>query len=524
VEEKVAVIIGAGPAGLTAAYELLEKSDIKPIVYEMSDDVGGISRTINYKGYRMDIGGHRFFSKSSLVMQWWQNIMPLQGAPARDDIILERSVPLSKEKQAPDPEKTDNVMLVRKRYSRILFSQKFFDYPISLSFNLLLNLGLIRAVIIALSYIKSRIIPIKNERTLEDFFINRFGRELYLTFFKHYTEKVWGVPCSKIKPEWGVQRIKGLSIGKAIMHALKHAISKEKSVAQKGTETSLIKQFLYPKLGAGQMWENVAQLIEARGGIIRLNHKVTGLNRNHNRIAEVEAKNILTGEKVSQKADYFLSSMPVKELIQSFGQGVPDEVCRVAEGLVYRDMISVGLLFKRLKIKNETSIKTVNEIVPDQWIYIQEKNVKVGRLQIFNNWSPYMTKDENTVWIGSEYFCTQPDELWIKDDDEIIKFAVEELAKINIINKEDVLDGHVVRMPKAYPAYFGTYEQFDTVRNFVDKFENLFLIGRNGMHRYNNMDHSMLTAMVVVENITKDIKTKNNIWDINKESEYQESK
>jgi len=535
--QKTAIIIGAGPAGLTTAYELLNKTDIKPIIYEMSNYIGGISKTVNYKGNRIDIGGHRFFSKSDRVMQWWQTILPLQGPPSKDDIVFERDVSFSqgsiqqklrsKDSQkvdVPDPEKTDRVMLIRRRLSRIFFLRKFLNYPISLNFNTFSNLGVLQIIKIGLSYIRIRLFPIKHVKSLEDFFINRFGKELYLTFFKDYTEKVWAVPCNRIKPEWGAQRIKGLSITKTILHALKSIVSKDPSIAQKNTETSLIEQFMYPKFGPGQMWEEVARIVKEKGGEIYLRHRVIGLNQQDNEVVEVEVKDEITGHIMTKKGDYFFSTMPVKELIQSLGEGVPQEVQQVAQGLMYRDFITVGLLLKKLKIKNETKIKTVNNIVPDNWIYIQEKDVKLGRVQIFNNWSPYMVKDENTVWIGLEYFCNEGDELWSKSDDDFAKFAIDELAKIDIIEKEDVLDSVVIRMPKTYPAYFGSYDQFEIIRKFTDQFKNLFLIGRNGMHRYNNQDHSMLSAMTAVENIINNVKTKDNIWVINTEEEYHENK
>ena len=483
-DQKTAIIIGAGPAGLTAAYELLNRTNIKPVIYEMTEDIGGISKTINYKGNRIDIGGHRFFSKSNRVMQWWQNILPSQ-------------------------------MLTRTRLSRIFFLRKLFDYPVSLNLNTFLNLGFMRITKIGLSYIKIRFSPIKNEVSLEDFFINRFGKELYLTFFKDYTEKVWGIPCNRIRPEWGRQRIKGLSISKALLHAVKK---------QKNTETSLIGQFMYPKLGPGQMWEQVARIIKEKGGEIYLKHKVIGLKRHDNKIVEAQVKEKTTNELITKTADYFFSTMPVKELIQSLQNDVPREVHHVAHGLIYRDFITAGLLLRKLKIKNKTKVETINNIIPDNWIYIQERDVKLGRIQIFNNWSPYMVKDENTVWIGLEYFCNEGDELWNKSDESFAKFAIDELAKIDIIEKEDVLDKVVIRMPKTYPAYFGTYDQFHVIRNFTDKFENLFLIGRNGMHRYNNQDHSMLTAIVAVENIINNIKAKHNIWAVNTEDEYHEEK
>ena len=521
---KIAIIIGAGPAGLTAAYELLEKTDIKPIIYEMTDDIGGISKTIIFKGNRLDIGGHRFFSKSDRVMQWWLNILPLQGAPSRDDIALSRKIPLSLDPTAPDPEKTDRVMLTRSRISRILYMRKFFDYPVSMSFITFLNLGPIKTIKIGMSYIKSLLFPINKEKSLEDFFVNRFGKELYKTFFKDYTEKVWGVTCTTIKPEWGAQRIKGLSISKLLLDAVKGIFLKDSSILQKKTETTLIKQFMYPKYGPGQMWEAVAQNIKAKGGEIYNSKKVCGFRTTGNKVVEVLVKDIKTGQTITKPGDYFFSTMPVKDLILSFDNEVPHEVKQVAQGLKYRDFITVCLVMKKLKLRNETKIKTINNIVPDHWIYIQEKEVKLGRLQLYNNWSPYLVRDENTVWIGLEYFCNEGDELWSKSDKEFISFAIDELAQIKVIDKHDVLDSFIMRMPKTYPAYFGSYEQFNIIREYLDTFENLFLIGRNGMHRYNNQDHSMLTAMTAVENIVNNVKSKDNIWDINTEEEYHELK
>ena len=528
-ENKTAIIIGAGPAGLTTAYELLEKTNIKPIIFEMTHDIGGISKTVNYKGNRIDIGGHRFFSKSDRVMEWWKNILPLQSAPSREDLILDityqnKTRPVQLSAHGADPEKVDKVMLIRSRLSRIFFLRKFFSYPVSLSMNTVKNLGIVRMARIGISYVCTRLFPIKHEKSLEDFFINRFGRELYLTFFKDYTEKVWGVKCNQIKPEWGAQRIKGLSITKALIHALKQCFSKDSSLEQKQTETSLIEQFMYPKHGPGQMWEVVTDMVSSKGAEIHKDHKIVGITHEGNKIVEVKVKNMTTGQVQAYKGDYFFSTMPVKELIQCFETDVPKEVQEVANGLMYRDFITVGLLLKKLKVQNETSATTINNIVPDNWIYIQERDVKIGRLQIFNNWSPYMVKDPNTAWIGLEYFCNVGDELWSKSDEEFTRFAIQELAKIDIIYEEDVLDHTVIRMPNTYPAYFGTYDQFDVVKNFTDKIENLFLIGRNGMHRYNNQDHSMLTAMTAVENIVNDVKSKDNIWSVNVEMEYHEEK
>jgi protoporphyrinogen oxidase len=522
--QKIAVIIGAGPAGLTAAYELVHKTDIKPIIFEMTSEIGGISKTINYKGNRIDLGGHRFFSKSDRVMDWWQNLLPVQGSPAIDDIILNRSVPLSKMKNAPDPEQTDSVMLVRNRLSRIFFLRSFFDYPISLKWNTFKNLGMTKIIKIGLSYFKIQLFQIKREKSLEDFFINRFGRELYLLFFKDYTEKVWGVPCSKIKPEWGAQRIKGLSITKALMHSVKSFFNKKTSLSQENTETSLIEQFTYPKLGPGQLWETVANQIKKKGGEIHMESHVVGVNISDKKVTEVQVKNNVTNIMTDHKCDYAFSTMPVRELIQAIVPIVPDIVHKVAKGLIYRDFITVGVLLKKMKIKNETKNPSVNNIVPDNWIYIQERDVKLGRLQIFNNWSPYMVKDPSNAWIGLEYFCNEGDELWSKSDDDFAKFALDELSQIDIIDKDEVLDSTVIRMPKAYPAYFGSYDNFNVIRDFTDKIENLFLVGRNGMHKYNNADHSILTAMVAVENIINGVSTKNNIWQINTEDKHHEEK
>jgi len=522
--QKIALIIGAGPAGLTAAYELLDKTDIKPIIFEMSSDIGGISKTVNYKGNRIDIGGHRFFSKSGMVMDWWQNILPLQGRPSVDDIILNRDVSVSKKAHAPDPEKMNLVMLVRKRLSRIFFLRSFFDYPISLNWNTFKNLGVVKIIRIGLSYTKSQLFPIKDEKSLEDFFINRFGRELYLIFFKDYTEKVWGVPCNRVKPEWGAQRIKGLSISKAIIHAVKSSYRKNISIDQKKTETTLIEQFMYPKLGPGQLWEEVARQIEEKGGKIHLKSKVVGVNISEGQVTGLSIKNNGTNSITEHKCDFAFSTMPVQEFVQAMIPDAPDRVQKVAKGLIYRDFITVGVLLNKMKIKNETKISTVNKIVPDNWIYIQERDVKLGRLQIFNNWSPYMVKDTDTVWIGLEYFCNEGDELWSKSDDEFAEFAITELAQIDIIKKDDVIDSTVIRMPKAYPAYFGTYDNFHVIRDFTDEIRNLFLLGRNGMHKYNNADHSMLTAMTAVENIITGNTSKDNIWQVNAEEEYHEEK
>lgn len=523
---KKAIIIGAGPAGLTAAYELVMRSDIQPILYEMDPEyVGGISRTVNYKGNRIDIGGHRFFSKSDTVMDWWRNIMPLQSAPSKDDLLLGREVPVSDEAGAVDPEKEDEVLLWRGRLSRIFFLRKFFDYPVSLSRRTIGNLGMVRMGKIGFSYMRVKFFPLKNEDNLENFFINRFGRELYKTFFEDYTEKVWGVHPSGISSEWGAQRIKGLSIKEAVWHAMKTVFKKKGDLSQKDVETSLIGQFMYPKHGPGQMWETVRDIVVEKGAEVHMGKKVIGVEKDGEKIISLLIEDVSSGEKERVEGDHFFSTMPMKELAHVMGDAVPEKVQEVARGLCYRDFITVGLLLPRLKIKNETKLASVADIPPDNWIYIQERDVRVGRLQIFNNWSPYMVKDlESTVWVGLEYFCNEGDDLWSMSDEEFIEFAKDELAKIDIIDRDEVLDATILRMPKTYPSYFGTYERFSELREYFDGIENLFLVGRNGMHRYNNQDHSMLSAITAVDNILSGRKDKANIWDVNTEKEYHEEK
>ncbi len=527
-EQQTAIIIGAGPAGLTAAYELLHKTKIKPIVFEASDDIGGISKTVNYKGNRIDIGGHRFFSKSDRVMEWWHNILPIEKTDASQSFTLKYQ---GKTREiaggdGADPDKTDDVMLVRSRLSRIFWGGKFFNYPVTLEPSTIKNLGPWRVTKMGVSYIKARIKPLP-EKSLEEFYVNRFGRELYNTFFRDYTEKVWGVPCSKIAPDWGAQRVKGLSVTKAVTHAFKKQFAKKsaKDISQKGTETSLIEYFLYPKLGPGHMWETVAKIVRKKGGTVTKNKAVVKIHAEKGKITGVDVLDTQTKKIERVDGDYFFSTMPVNELIASFsGVKVPANVKEVAAGLPYRDFITVGLLLKKLKITNQTERKTKNDVVPDNWIYIQEPSVKVGRLQVFNNWSPYLVKNDKNVWVGMEYFVNEGDKMWTKPDKNMAAFGIKELASIGIIDANDVLDSTIIRVKKTYPAYFGTYDRFDEIRKFTDSFENLFLLGRNGMHRYNNQDHSMLTAMTAVENIIAGRKDKDNIWDVNVEQEYHEEK
>jgi protoporphyrinogen oxidase len=525
--QKRALIIGAGPAGLTAAYELATRTDIQPIVFEKSNQIGGLSRTVRYKGNRIDIGGHRFFSKSDRVMDWWASVMPIEASSDgnRHNITYHRQTrEIRAPECAPSPDRDDRVMLVRQRKSRIYFLRQFFDYPIALSADTLKKLGILRTARIGISYVYSAARKRRPERTLEDFLINRFGKELYRTFFQSYTEKVWGVACAKISAEWGAQRIKGLSIKKAIAHFIKKRYQKKPAgdIAQKGAETSLIEKFLYPKYGPGQLWECVAEDVINRGGVLKLGWTVDKLYADGFRIRAAEMVHSDTGERETVEADYFFSTMPVKELIRSLEARVPGEVLEVSDGLIYRDFITVGLLLKKLKIQEQTPNGA--KLPADNWIYIQEPDVLVGRMQIFNNWSPYMVADPDNVWIGLEYFCYETDELWKKPDSGVIDLAKREIEKIGIINSTDVLDAVVIRVPKTYPAYFGAYARFDRVRTYIDQFENLFLVGRNGMHKYNNQDHSMLTAMTAVDNIIAGRTDKSNIWALNSEMEYNEEK
>jgi protoporphyrinogen oxidase len=517
---KTALLIGAGPAGLTAALEFLRRSDVHPIVLEASHEIGGISRTIRHNGNRIDIGGHRFFSKSDRVMNWWMDLMPPEASADTQHALRHqnKSRTLRAGDAGPTPETTDLVMLVRPRKSRIYFLRRFFDYPIKLTADTLGKLGLVRTFKIGVSYLLARIFPRKVEKSLEDFLVNRFGRQLYLTFFKSYTEKVWGVPCESISAEWGAQRIKGLSLTTAILHFLKKAFAsrKDEAIQQKGTETSLIEKFLYPKYGPGQLWEHAADRIREQGGEILLGWRATRLFVEGDAITAVEAVSD-TGQRRRFDADYVFSTMPVRELVDAMDTPIPSDVREVSDGLQYRDFITVGLLVDHLTVREADGGP-----LKDNWIYIQEPDVLVGRLQIFNNWSPYMVADPSKTWIGLEYFCYQTDALWKMADEDLKKFAIAEVEKIGILRASDVTDAHVVRVPKTYPAYFGTYDRFHVIREFLDHFHNLYLVGRNGMHKYNNQDHSMLTAMTAVDNIIAGVRDKDNVWSINTEMEYHE--
>lgn len=513
---KKALVIGAGPAGLTAAYELLTKSkDIEVTVFEESDCFGGISKTVNYKGNRMDMGGHRFFSKIPEVNEWWDKMLPMQGAPTYDDILLDRPMPLTK--GGPDPEKEDRVMLTRHRVSRIYFDSKFYDYPISLKLETFKNFGFLTTMKVGFSYLAS-LIHKRPDDNLENFYINRYGRKLYSMFFEYYTENLWGRHPSEIDASWGAQRTKGLSI----MAIIKDVFEKKFKKKNRKVETSLIEEFKYPKLGPGQLWDVTASEIEKLGGTIIKNAKVTKVHKNESNVITS-----LTYEKDGQEhtmeGDYFISSMPVKDLVNGMND-VPADPARIAAGLPYRDYMTLGVLVPKINLKNKTKLKTVSNIVPDCWVYVQDRHVKLGRFQIYNNWSPYMIKDlEHTVWIGLEYFVNEGDNFWNMTEEEFSKIGIDEMIKLGLIDSPDVvLDTHMEKVKKAYPAYFDTYDEIDTLVAYLSSIDNLYCVGRNGQHRYNNIDHSMVTSFESVKNILSGIKDKTNIWNVNTEKEYHE--
>ncbi len=518
---KKVLIIGAGPAGLTAAYELLHraKDEYEVIVFEESRDMGGISKTVNYKGNRMDMGGHRFFSKVSRVNDWWEMMMPMQGAPSIDDIALERHIPLAA--GGPDPEKTDRVMLYRNRVSRIFFDNKFFDYPIQLKPELFINMGFKNTFQAMLSYLAS-LLHKREEKSLEDFYINRFGKKLYSMFFENYTESLWGRHPSEIDPSWGAQRAKGLSVMAIIKDVFSKMLPQKKS--DRDVETSLIEAFHYPKLGPGQLWDITASEVEKLGGTILTNAKVIKLHKN-DRQTITSLSYLENGEEKSIEGDIIISSMPLKDLIEGMND-VPEEPLRIAKGLPYRDYRTLGVLIPKLDLKNKTKIKTIGNIVPDNWIYVHDPAVRMGRLQIYNNWSPYMVNDsKHTIWIGLEYFCTEDDDFWNMTDDEFTELGINEMVKIGLISdKNAVIDAHAERVKKAYPAYFDTYGEIDDLIEYVNTIDNLYCVGRNGQHRYNNIDHSMMTSFETVDNILAHKKDKSNIWNVNTEKEYHEGK
>jgi protoporphyrinogen oxidase len=506
------VIIGAGPAGLTAALELQAAGLRNITVLEADTQVGGISRTVAYHGNRIDIGGHRFFSKSDWVMDWWRQLLPV-ATPANPDVGRELRY---QGRRADLPESTaseadDNVLLVRSRLSRIYFNKRFFDYPLKLNPDTLLKLGPWKTFTFGLSYVWARLHPRKPEASLEDFLINRFGRKLYRQFFKEYTEKVWGVPCHEISAAWGAQRIKSLSVTKAIAHALKKLLG----LGDKAAQTSLIESFLYPKYGPGQMWETAAARFVAQGGVLHMQSRVDGIDIADGQVRSVRYRDA-QGMTHVLPCTHVLSTMPIKDLVAAAGDAFPQEVREIASRLPYRDFITVGLLYPRQAIPRQ---------LDDNWIYIQEPGVNVGRVQIFNNWSPYMVADPATLWMGLEFFCKETDPLWQMDDAALKALAHREMVQIGLVRADAPLDAVVLRVPKAYPGYFGeAYARFDILQAALDAIPNLFLIGRNGMHRYNNQDHSMLTAREAVKQIVSGQTNKAAIWAINVDDEYHEEK
>ncbi|MFC2160080.1 NAD(P)/FAD-dependent oxidoreductase [Acidobacteriota bacterium] len=461
------ITLGAGPAGLTAAY-LASKEGENAIVLEKEDTVGGISKTVDYKNFLFDIGGHRFFTKYKEVENLWYEILG-------DDF------------------------LTRPRLSRIYYNRKFFHYPIK-PLNALLNLGIGTSLLVVLSFIRSKLLPYKKETNFEEWVSNRFGRKLFNIFFKTYTEKVWGIPCSEIQADWAAQRIKSLSLSKLILNAF--------GFMKKGQVTTLIDQFQYPRKGPGQMWDKAKKLIEKNGGHVRMNTKVTRINRNDTSITSILFENNGITEEI--KGDQFISTLPLRELIRILSPSAPEKVQKAADELRYRDFFTVGLVIAK------------PQIFPDNWIYIHSEDVQVGRIQNFKNWSPEMVPDENLTTLGLEYFCFDTDEIWKKDDEDLISLAKEEACRLNFATPDQILDGVVIRSPKTYPIYDEGYKaRVDIIKNYLSTFDNLQTIGRNGLHRYNNQDHSMLSAIYALKNI----KGENySVWDINTEDEYHEIK
>jgi len=512
---KKIVIIGAGPAGLTTALQLQAAGETDITVLEADQVVGGISRTVNHHGNRIDIGGHRFFSKSDWVMNWWSSLMPVQAdADASNPLLryqgMQRDgLPQNTPRRAA--ESADEVLLLRNRLSRIYFNRQFFAYPLKLNLDSLRKLGLFKTATFGLSYVRAHLFPIRPERSLEDFLVNRFGARLYRQFFKEYTEKVWGVPCSEISAEWGAQRIKSLSVAKALLHAARSAMG----MGGKAKQTSLIESFLYPKYGPGQMWEIAAARFVERGGRLLMGRRVDHIEIRDGHATRVEWHDA-DGTRDASDCSHVVSTMPVKELVAASADWWPAEVVRTANDLPYRDFITVGLLYPESALPRR---------LDDNWIYIQEPGVNVGRVQVFNNWSPYLVAEAGRTWLGLEFFCRDTDSLWNMPDDELKALAHREMAQIGLVTADAPLDAVVIRVPKAYPGYFGdAYQRFDTVREALDEVENLFLVGRNGMHRYNNQDHSMLTAREAAAQIVSGQVDKARIWAINVDDSYHEEK
>jgi protoporphyrinogen oxidase len=463
------VIIGAGPAGLTAAWELARLGR-RSVVFEADELVGGISRTVEYKGYRFDIGGHRFFTKVERVNALWREIL-------------------------------GDEFLVRPRLSRIFYGDRFFDYPLK-PMNALLGLGPIEAIRIGLSYLKAQVLPHADERTFEQWVTNRFGRRLFEIFFETYTEKVWGMPCSEIGADWAAQRIKNLDLVTAVRNALLGSLANRGEIV-----TTLIDEFHYPRHGPGQMWESAQDQLVERGTDVVLGAGVVRLHHAEGRVRKVTVREA-GGQERDVEAEHVLSSMPIRELLHAFEPSPPPEILAAADRLRYRDFLTVGLIVDR------------DEVFPDNWIYIHSPDVKMGRIQNFKNWSPYMVADPERTCLGLEYFVQEGDELWAAPDDDLIELGTRECDSLGLIRAEEVRDGCVIRIPKAYPVYDAGYQgALEVLRGWLDPIENLQLIGRNGQHRYNNQDHSMMTAVLAVENI---VGASHDVWSVNVDDEYHE--
>ncbi|HMY80341.1 MAG TPA: NAD(P)/FAD-dependent oxidoreductase [Candidatus Absconditabacterales bacterium] len=512
------IIVGAGPAGLTAGLELI-KAGYQVVILEMSGTLGGIAQTVNYKNNRIDIGGHRFFSKSDEVMKRWFDRMPMQGTPATD--YKQLKIDIEVDSNGPDPDLTDRVMLKRNRLSRLFFRQSFFDYPPTLKWTNLKNLGLWNVFQIITSYISSKF-QRHDLSHLEGFYIKQFGRKLYELFFKNYTRKLRGKDPTKIDSARGAQRVKGVSISELIK-TMRQKLWGSNTKDNKQTQTSLINQFWYPKFGPGHMRETVASEFIALGGSILYHHKVIKfVQKNDGTISQVVAWH--NDQEIVLDCDKVLSTMPMKYLFRGLDRA-PGELKQLAEKLEYRDFITVGILLKKLIITNTTSIPTINGIIPDNRIYIHEPQADFLRIQIFNNRSPYMVADVNTVWVGLEYMCDKGDQLWSKSDEQLQKEGLDQLEQIGIAHHDDFLDSTIIRVEKAYPGYFGEgYASFDKLKTYTNNISNLYCIGRNGMHRYNNQDHSVLCALKCVEGIVTGVDNRDLLWEINTEQEYHEKK
>ena len=448
-------------------------------------------------------------------MKWWTDLLPIQGKPAADDLPGPHAKAFPAD--GPDPEREDRVMLLRHRLSHILYNRKFFTYPVTFNMETLLNLGLFRSAYAGAGWMYANMFK-RAETSLEDFYINRFGTPLYNMFFKHYTEKVWGLPPSKLDASWGRQRVNGISISTLLKNFTRQKAHPRNDIRQEGVEKSLISNFLYPKLGPGQLWEEAAREIIRKGGEIILGHRACRLNLQDGKVREITATTPEGGTRTFT-GDYVMSSMPIKDLVAAFGEDVtPGRVRDTASALPYRDFITAGLLLRTPGLQAMPKI-------PDTWIYIQERDMHVGRIQIFNNWSPYLIHDRhNHLWMGLEYFCNEGDALWRLSDQDFITMAQQELRRTGISGgMADVEDATVIRERKAYPAYHGSYAELPEVTGWLDGIPNLFCIGRNGQHRYNNMDHSMLTAMEAVSNLRDGRTDKQNIWNVNTEQTYHES-